>query len=98
MTPFADTPRAPWRRPWQLLVAVFCVLAAAVTPTHANGAFAQAAAPVVPNDPGAVAERGGWTQLQWNFAGTYGVSAPMAWGNLVAAIDRQRSQNGLLPR
>jgi len=85
MTPFADTPRAPWRRPWQLLVAVFCVLAAAVTPTHANGAFAQAAAPVVPNDPGAVAERGGWTQLQWNFAGTYGVSAPMAWGNLVAA-------------
>jgi len=85
MTRRAGIPRAPWRRPWQLMVAVCCVLAAAITPTHANDAFALAASPVIPNDPGATAESGGWTQLQWNFDGPYGVSAPQAWGNLFAA-------------
>ena len=46
---------------------------------------AQAAAPFTPDDPGRLATPAGWTQLQWNFAGPYGVDAPQAWGNLVAA-------------
>jgi serine protease len=39
---------------------------------------AQAPAGFVPNDPG----RGGgadWRELQWNFAGEFGVNAPVAW-------------------
>ncbi len=57
-----------------------------------------APAPFVPNDPG----RGGagnWQELQWNFAGEFGVNAPQAWaytrqarapggsGAVVAVID-----------
>jgi serine protease len=42
---------------------------------------AQAAAPFTPDDPGRVATPAGWTRLQWNFAGPYGVDAPQAWGN-----------------
>jgi serine protease len=40
--------------------------------------------PFIPNDP---ARRGpaGWQQLQWNFAGPFGVNAPEAWSNLIAA-------------
>jgi serine protease len=37
-----------------------------------------------PNDPGTADVPGGWTQLQWNFAGTFGVEAPGAWHNLIA--------------
>ena len=85
MAPLARIQRAPWRRPLRLLVAVCGMLAAAFTPTHASDAFAGAAAPVIPNDRGALAESAGWTQLQWNLDGPYGVSAPQAWGNLVAA-------------
>ena len=59
---------------------------------------AQAPAPFIPNDPG----RGGdtdWRDLQWNFAGEFGVNAPLAWaytrqanvpggkGAVVAVID-----------
>jgi serine protease len=46
---------------------------------------AHLAGPLTPNDPGRAAERAGWTDLQWNFSGPYGVDAPHAWGNLVAA-------------
>jgi serine protease len=41
--------------------------------------------PFVPNDEGAVGQPAGWTRLQWNFAGPYGVDAPGAWANLIAA-------------
>ncbi len=44
---------------------------------------ARAAAPFIPNDPGR-AGPGGWQQIQWNFAGPFGVNAPDAWGNLIA--------------
>jgi serine protease len=36
-----------------------------------------------PNDPGRLGP-GGWQQLQWNFAGPFGVNAPEAWSNLIA--------------
>lgn len=37
------------------------------------------AAPAFPNDPG----RGlGWADVQWNFAGPWGVNAQLAWNNL----------------
>jgi serine protease len=37
------------------------------------------AADFQPNDPGRGSKLGGWRQLQWNFAGTWGVNAPRAW-------------------
>jgi serine protease len=39
--------------------------------------------PFVPDDPGRLGS-GGWQQLQWNFAGPFGVNAPEAWSNLIA--------------
>ena len=39
----------------------------------------------VPNDPGRAAVPGGWQELQWNFAGPFGVGAPGAWDNLARA-------------
>ncbi|HEY5195624.1 MAG TPA: S8 family serine peptidase [Solirubrobacteraceae bacterium] len=39
--------------------------------------------PFLPNDPGRLGP-GGWAQLQWNFAGPFGVNAPEAWSNLIA--------------
>jgi serine protease len=41
--------------------------------------------PYIPNDPGNSGKPGGWEQLQWNFAGPYGVGAPQAWANAAAA-------------
>jgi serine protease len=38
----------------------------------------------VANDPGDTTVPGGWTQLQWNFVGPFGVNAPQAWDNLQA--------------
>jgi serine protease len=46
---------------------------------------ARAAAAFTPDDGGRVSEPAGWRQLQWNFVGRYGVDAPHAWGNLIAA-------------
>ena len=40
--------------------------------------------PFAPDDPGDAGVPGGWAQLQWNFAGQYGVGAEQAWGNLIA--------------
>jgi serine protease len=45
---------------------------------HAAGAF-------LPNDPGATTQPGGWAELQWNFAGPFGVGAPEAWGHAIDA-------------
>jgi serine protease len=41
--------------------------------------------PFFPNDPGTGGVAGGWESLQWNFAGPWGVQAPQAWANLIAA-------------
>ncbi|HEX2051335.1 MAG TPA: S8 family serine peptidase [Actinomycetota bacterium] len=44
---------------------------------------AQAAppAPFIPNDPGRGRTGEDWRELQWNFAGEFGVNAPMAWAH-----------------
>ena len=55
--------------------------------------------PFVPNDPGRGGAGRDWRELQWNFAGEFGVNAPLAWartrqtkapggrGAVVAVID-----------
>ncbi len=60
------------------------VMAVALTGSRLLNASAHAAAPYTPNDPGESGEPGGWTSMQWNFVGPYGVDAPHAWGNLLA--------------
>jgi serine protease len=37
----------------------------------------------VPDDPGEGTEAGSWREMQWNFAGQFGVGAPEAWENLI---------------
>jgi serine protease len=49
-----------------------------------HGPLAHAAG-YVPNDPGRGATAGNWQRVQWNFAGPFGVNAPDAWQNLIAA-------------
>jgi serine protease len=44
-----------------------------------------ARASFVPNDPGSAGAPGGWQELQWNFAGPFGVNAPSAWDNVARA-------------
>jgi serine protease len=66
--------RAPLRS-----AAVLCAVVALVAAGPA------AAAPFFPDDPGSTGRPGGWAEEQWNFAGPYGVGAPGAWGNLIAA-------------
>ena len=39
----------------------------------------------IPNDPGRATTAGGWQELQWNFAGPFGVNAPTAWDNVARA-------------
>src|SRR3954464_14629458 len=39
----------------------------------------------VPNDPGIGAEPTQWQNLQWNFSGPFGVDAPDAWQQAIAA-------------
>jgi serine protease len=62
----------------------------AVDPVHGRRGVALAAAATadvspafIPNDAGLAAKPGGWSDLQWNFAGPYGVDAPAAWANLI---------------
>ncbi len=38
----------------------------------------------IPDDEGVGHEAGDWQQLQWNFAGEFGVNAPQAWTNVAA--------------
>jgi serine protease len=45
---------------------------------------ARASGAVYPNDEGGAHAAKGWQQLQWNFAGQFGVEAPEAWANLAA--------------
>ena len=45
---------------------------------------AHGAGALIPNDPGRAGAPGDWQQLQWNFAGPFGVNAPEAWSNMVA--------------
>jgi serine protease len=45
---------------------------------------AHAAGAIVPNDEGNGGAAKDWQQLQWNFAGPFGVDAPEAWANLAA--------------
>jgi serine protease len=40
------------------------------------------AAEYIPPDPGRDHQPGGWTSVQWNFDGPFGVNAPGAWSNL----------------
>jgi serine protease len=44
-----------------------------------------ARASFIPNDPGRAGRPGGWQELQWNFAGPFGVNAPDAWDNVELA-------------
>ncbi len=49
--------------------------------------ISQAKAPAdvfLPNDKGTVGP-GGWEEIQWNFAGPFGVGAPQAWANAILA-------------
>jgi len=39
---------------------------------------------LIPNDEGISHKPGGWQELQWNFAGPFGVNAPEAWANVAA--------------
>ena len=41
-------------------------------------------APLIPDDEGDGHAPGDWQQLQWNFAGPFGVNAPQAWANVAA--------------
>jgi serine protease len=40
---------------------------------------------LIPDDPGRVGKPGGWQLDQWNFLPEFGVDAPRAWDNLIAA-------------
>jgi serine protease len=46
--------------------------------------IAHAAGAIIPDDPGTSHAPGGWRDLQWNFAGEFGVGAPEAWANVAA--------------
>ncbi len=51
---------------------------------QAGATTANAVGEPFPNDPGLAKVPGGWSKLQWNFSGTWGVEAPGAWHNLIA--------------
>ena len=76
------------RRP--VLPALACALVALATapPAQAGrhwvGPVAHASA-LMPDDPGRGTRLGGWARVQWNFVGPFGVNAPVAWEQLVAA-------------
>ncbi len=40
--------------------------------------------PLIPNDEGEGTVPGGWEAMQWNFVGTFGVGAPLAWAQVAA--------------
>jgi serine protease len=58
---------------------------AATTVVGVLTATAAAAAPFLPDDGGAWGRPGSWSAQQWNFTARYGVGAPGAWANLIAA-------------
>jgi serine protease len=67
------------------LLAPWVALGAPRLPRNRSMPVAHAAQAFVPNDPGGGSQPGGWEQLQWNFAGPFGVDAPDAWGNAISA-------------
>jgi len=62
--------------------------------TGARATTANAPGEPFPNDPGLAKVPGGWSKLQWNFDGTWGVEAPGAWQNLIA--DRRYGGQGVI--
>jgi serine protease len=72
------------RAPVVLAAAVLVVLATSLSGRMLGAATIPPPA-FIPDDPGRIDERSGWRQLQWNFAGPYGVDAAHAWANLIAA-------------
>jgi serine protease len=76
----------PRRRALALLLAAAALVAPAGASAHApwHGPVAHIAG-VIPNDPGRGSAPGGWERVQWNFAGPFGVGAPDAWANVLAA-------------
>jgi serine protease len=69
-----------------LTVALAAVLIAAAILSGGRPAVrAHSSAPFTPDDPGRSGSPAGWSRLQWNFAGAFGVGAPQAWGNVAAA-------------
>ena len=77
----------------QLILAVVVAVVAFVATTRIAPAlagsislhpFAQPPKPFLPDDTDG-GRPGDWRELQWNFAGRYGVDAPHAWANLIAA-------------
>jgi serine protease len=60
------------------------VVAVAVLAGGDGSVTAHSSVPFTPDDPGRTGERAGWSRLQWNFTGSFGVDAPHAWGNLAA--------------
>ncbi|MCU1427650.1 MAG: family serine peptidase [Actinomycetia bacterium] len=75
----------PQSRTALFVVVGLLVAAVVVLPGRLLTVKAHAATPLNPDDPGRVAQPAGWAQLQWNFVSQYGVDAPHAWGNLIAA-------------
>jgi serine protease len=51
---------------------------------HAVPNYVATATAFAPNDPGK-AGPGGWSALQWNFTGPFGISVGTAWDNAIAA-------------
>jgi serine protease len=70
-----------------LVAAGVCLATTHVAPVFARtialSPIAHAAQPFVPDDVNG--RNGNWESLQWNFSGPYGVDAPRAWANLIAA-------------
>jgi serine protease len=72
------------RRPGVLWAVPDYVAHIAQAPATPPATTPPALAPLIPNDPGRAGIPGGWAQMQWNFAGPFGVNAPAAWANLAA--------------
>jgi serine protease len=67
--------------PLLAVVAAAALALAVARPAHAEPTAHFDA--YVPNDPGVARQSGHWSDLQWNFSGSFGVDAPGAWGNLI---------------
>jgi serine protease len=70
--------------------------ASAASPPRASPASTSTTPSAVPfpDDPGSGRTPGGWSELQWNFTGLYGVNAPQAWHNLI--VDHAPGGRGVI--
>jgi serine protease len=73
-----------WRHPRLRLRCAAATLAVLAAAGLAEASQATAT-PFLPDDSGLLGHADGWRQEQWNFDGRYGVDAPRAWANLIAA-------------